>query len=91
MSNITQLNDSSANSDLENMFETLNTKGWDLLVEGFATQFEGCNQVIGCSNEKDMAVRQGQLIILQQLLTLREDVKEQMQESYEGVDLDADL
>ncbi len=88
--NITQLHGANANSDLENMFETLNTKGWDLLVESFATQYEGCNQVIGCASEKDMNVRQGQLILLQQLLTLREDVKEQMQAEVEG-SFDADL
>lgn len=81
-----------ANSDIEEMYETLNTHGWDLLVEGFAAQYEGCNQVIGCATEKDVWVRQGQLIVLQQLLTLREDVQDRMNEAIIGVvDSDADL
>lgn len=81
-----------ANTDIEEMYETLNTRGWDLLAESFATQYEGCNQVIGCVTEKDVWVRQGQLIVLQQLLTLKEDVQEQLHESKHGmVDSDADL
>ncbi len=72
------------------MYETLNTIGWDLLVEGFADQYEGCNQVVGCSESKDLYFRLGQLNILQQLLTLREDVKEEMNEGVFGASTDGD-
>lgn len=80
-----------ANTDLENMYETLNSKGWDLLCDNFATQYEGCNQVIGCAAEKDMWLRLGQLTILQQLLSLREDVRSQLNEAMAGIVEDADL
>lgn len=78
----------SSNSEIEEMYETLNTPGWDKLCERFADQFEGCNQALGCGNEKDLFIRQGQLIILQQLLTLKDDVKDEMNHAALGDDFD---
>lgn len=69
-----------ANSDVENMYETMNTIGWDKLCERWAERFEGVNQVFGCSSEKEMYIRQGQLMILQELLTAKEDMKAEMNE-----------
>ncbi len=80
-----------SNSDLENMYETLNTQGWDLLTQSFELQYEGCNQVIGCATEKDIWLRQGQLIVLEQLLTLKEDVRAQLNEVITGGEEHADL
>jgi len=67
-----------SNSEAEIIFETLNTQGWDKLIERFANQFEGVNQVAGCADEKEMWLRQGQLVILQQLLLLKEEIQEEM-------------
>ncbi len=67
-----------SNSDAEKIYESLNTPGWDLLTERFEIQFEGVNQVVGCSEAKDMWIRQGQLMILQQLLMLKEEIQDEM-------------
>ena len=63
------------------MYETLNSRGWDLLCERFANDFEGCNQALGCSGERDLFTRQGRLVELQKLLTLKEDIRDEMNES----------
>ena len=71
----------SNNTDLEYMYETLNTKGWELLCERFANDFEGCNQALGCSDERDLYTRHGRLMELQKLLVLKDDIREEMNES----------
>ena len=65
-------------NEAELIHEALNTKGWDILEQRFADQFEGVNQVAGCADEKEMWLRQGQLVILQQLLLLKEEIQEEM-------------
>ncbi len=67
-----------SNSDAEKIYESLNTVGWDLLTERFEIQFEGVNQVVGCAEAKDMWIRQGQLMVLQQLLMLKEEIQDEM-------------
>ena len=67
-----------SNSEAEKIYEALNTQGWDLLTERFAAQFEGVNQVAGCVEPKDMWIRQGQLMVLQQLLILKEEIQDEM-------------
>ena len=69
-----------ANSDAEDMFETMNSIGWDKLCKRWAERFEVVNQVFGCSSEKEMYIRQGQLMILQELLAAKEDMKAEMNE-----------
>lgn len=69
------------NKDIEDMYETLNSRGWDLLCERFEIDFEGCNQALGCSGEKDLFIRQGRLIELHKLLALKETIQDEMNES----------
>lgn len=63
------------NSDFENEYETLNTVGWDLLVEGFQEQYDTCNRVEGCSTLDELHYRRGMMAVLQQLINLKDDVK----------------
>jgi hypothetical protein len=63
-----------SNTDQEQIYETLNTRGWDLLVEGFRDQYETCNQVLGCDTERELHTRRGMMIVYQQLIDLRDDV-----------------
>ena len=64
--------------ELEAIHDILNTKAWDDLVKGFVVQFDHCNQVIGCNTLEDLNVRKGRLEILQQLIGLRDDIREQL-------------
>ena len=75
---------SPSNSDLENIYETLNTVGWDLLIEGWQRDFDSCNQVVACETERDLLLRKGMLSVYQQLLMLKDVIKAEM-------DQDADL
>ena len=70
-----------ANTDIEDMYETLNSRGWDLLCERFEIDFEGCNQALGCSGEQDLFIRHGRLIELSKLLALKETIRDEMNES----------
>ena len=69
------------NTIAEHIYEALNTKGWDLLCERWTQQFEVTNQVVGVTGEREMYIRQGQLMVLHELLNLKEDIKEEMHES----------
>lgn len=68
----------SANSDLEDIYETLNTRGWDLLVADFQIQFDDCNQVVACKTPEELHYRRGMIAVFQQLINLRADIKDQM-------------
>jgi uncharacterized protein (DUF1810 family) len=70
-----------ANSEIEDIYEALNTRGWHLLCKRFEEQFEAVNQVVGCNTEKDIFVRQGQLMMLQELLMLKDAIADEMNES----------
>jgi hypothetical protein len=70
-----------ANSEIEDIYETLNTIGWDKLCERWRNQFEIVNQVVGVTGEREMYIRQGQLMILNELTALKDNVKDEMNES----------
>lgn len=70
-----------SNSDIEDIYETLNTIGWDHLIKRWENEFEIINQVVGVTGEREMYIRQGQLMILHGLLNLKESIKDEMNES----------
>lgn len=72
------MDQSQSNSELETIYETLNTAGWDLMVESFEEQHASCNQVSGCSTLEDLHYRRGMMAVFQQLFTLKDDIQEQM-------------
>jgi len=67
-----------SNNDLENIYETLNTAGWDLLISEFQESLDSCNQIVGCESERDLFLRKGMITVYTRLLQLRDDIKEQM-------------
>ena len=69
------------NSDLDNIYEALNTKGWDLLVQGFTEQFGDCNQIVGCTTLEEMHYRRGRLSVLNELVNLKADIKAQIDDA----------
>ena len=76
------MDQSLANNDLENIYETLNTVGWDLLSDGFHEQYEACNRVEGCSTLDELHYRRGMMVVLKQLMNLRDDIKEELKHAH---------
>ena len=69
---------SQSNSDAEEMYETLNTRGWDLLLKEFGDIYDTCNRVEGCSTVDELHYRRGMMAVLQQLFNLKEDITERI-------------
>jgi len=73
--------------ETEQIHDALNTRGWDLLLETFQRQYEVANELAGVSSFEDVCFRKGQMAILWQLLNLRDEVKQIMDEGESDADL----
>lgn len=68
------------------LFETFNTKGWNILMDEFAEQAALLNDLRSVQNEADLFNRQGQVFVLQQLVNLKETTENLQQEMENGDD-----
>lgn len=75
-------------SELQTYYETLldltGHSGWSLFVEEVKTKVEALEKVSTVRDDKDLVHRQGQLLVMNDLLNLRETLERTYQELTEN-------
>jgi hypothetical protein len=68
-------------------FAMMTTQGWSDFVEDTQNMFNSYNKVVNVTNERDLYIKQGQLDILNWILTL----KQTSQQAFEELSLEEDI
>lgn len=67
-------------NDQEQKAETLNSLGWRLIEEDFEIRLIDIDRATGCQSEADLFRRQGQIMMINEILALKESVMAQLED-----------